>query len=116
MDVRHRPGDPPADPRSAFEFRVYRRGNGIVIKGRVPVSERHQKPFLERRSDVRTLVRAFTLSYRATIPKGATMPTGKEIVEYVMPEIGPQVNRICIHVPGSEEPIEIKATNPVRIA
>ena len=88
---------------NTVRFVAHRRGKKVIIKGKVPVSDAHQGPFLKRVAHPRTDTRVFELCHRKSVMMLTHGAETLELVVHEEPDVPEFVRSIVIRLPNDKE-------------
>jgi hypothetical protein len=88
---------------NTFRFVARRRGQSVIIKGKVMTSAVIQEPYLERIEGPASETMTYRLEYRRTIKSFNYGPETPALVVYEEREMPAPVRRIRIVLPGDRE-------------
>ena len=88
---------------NTLRFVARRRGKKVIIKGKVPVSDAHQGPYLKWVSHPRTDTRVYELCYQKSVMAFTHGTETLEIVIHEEPDVPEFVRSIVIKLPNDKE-------------
>ena len=88
---------------NTVRFVARRRGKKVIIKGKVPVSDAHQGPYLKWVAHPRTDTRVYELCYRKSLMAFSHGAETLELVVHEEPDVPDFVRSIVIKLPNDKE-------------